>query len=203
MVYLKPLEIWVVFKVLRMVGHDFKIISSISNQGIKRSLHSAGMTRPYARRAKFEPREDGILTATVHARGTSNWSDVAAALPGRTARQCRERWNNYVNPNLNTGPWTSSEDSFLLQKYQELGRKWHLIAGFFNGRARNEIRNRFLILHRKKPRTPPCASAHPRSGASLSSSLDEENHDSSDSAKVPFSWETASDFDRMASDFPF
>jgi hypothetical protein len=94
------------------------------------------MTRPYVPKAKFEPREDSILTATVHALGTSNWSDVAAALPGRIARQCRERWNNYANPNLNKQPWTSSEDSLLLEKYQELGTKWHVIAGFFNGRAK-------------------------------------------------------------------
>jgi hypothetical protein len=161
------------------------------------------MLRPFVPKAKFEPREDSILTTTVHARGTSNWSDVAAALPGRTARQCRERWNDLANPNLNQGPWTSSEDSLLLQKYQELGSKWHVIARFFNGRAKNEIRNRILNLHRKKARAPPCASAHPPSGASLSSSLDEENHDSSDSAKVPFSWETAYDFDGMASDFLF
>jgi hypothetical protein len=105
--------------------------------------------RSYTSKKKFELREDNLLTTAVRVHGTSNWSLVALAVPGRSARQCRERWNNYVNPNLHNEAWTDQEDSLLLEKFRELGPKWHRIAKYFEGRARNKVRNRiFALQHR-------------------------------------------------------
>jgi hypothetical protein len=39
------------------------------------------------------------------ARGT--WSVIASLLPGRTAKQCRERWYNHLCPDITRGPWTA------------------------------------------------------------------------------------------------
>jgi hypothetical protein len=97
-------------------------------------------------KSKFDPDEDNRLLSVVRALGTSDWSQVAAALPGRNARQCRERWRNYVDPTLVTGNWTPAEDELLLSKFRDLGSKWDAISAFFQGRARNSIRNRFVFL---------------------------------------------------------
>jgi hypothetical protein len=38
--------------------------------------------------------------------GVGNWSGVADCLPGRTGKQCRERWHNHLNPGIVKGDWT-------------------------------------------------------------------------------------------------
>jgi hypothetical protein len=36
----------------------------------------------------------------------------------RNAKQCREHWNCYLNPNLKKGPWKAEEDIKLLKRIQ-------------------------------------------------------------------------------------
>jgi hypothetical protein len=105
-----------------------------------------------APKSKFAPFEDSLLIDAVQTHGHSDWALIATLIPGRNARQCRERWTNYVNPHLTHTAWTEADDEILLQKFAELGSKWHIIAGFFNGRGKNAVRNRFLALQRQKSR---------------------------------------------------
>lgn len=99
---------------------------------------------------KFTPNEDILLLNAVQSLGIGDWHVIASRVPGRNARQCRERWNNYVNPSLIRSPWTTEEDKFLLEKYQELGPHWHTIASYFTARSTNSIKNRFTILQRRQ-----------------------------------------------------
>jgi hypothetical protein len=101
---------------------------------------------------RFAPEEDEILIETVQTHGTSDWLLIASFLPGRNPRQCRERWANYVNPNLVKKGWTHEEDALLIQKYNELGPQWEAISKMFEGRARNNLKNRFLTIQRQKAR---------------------------------------------------
>jgi hypothetical protein len=71
------------------------------------------------------------------------WSGVAKHLPGRSARQCRERWNNYLSPSVRLDPWTDAEDRLLIDRVNELNFSWSLIAQSFNGRSDNDIKNRW------------------------------------------------------------
>jgi hypothetical protein len=103
-------------------------------------------------KCEFTPQEDALLIESVHTHGSSDWSLIASLLPGRNLRQCRERWNNYVNPALTHQEWTQSEDAFLLEKFNQLGPKWELIAAFFPGRGKNNIRNHYSTLQRKQAR---------------------------------------------------
>ncbi|XP_057507924.1 transcription factor MYB3R-3-like isoform X2 [Actinidia eriantha] len=38
--------------------------------------------------------------------GNHKWSEIAKSLPGRIGKQCRERWYNHLNPEINRTPWT-------------------------------------------------------------------------------------------------
>jgi hypothetical protein len=109
------------------------------------------MAHRHSRRpkSKFEPFEDSLLLEVVSRLGASNWSQIAAHIPGRNARQCRERWTNYVNPNLVKNEWTEAEDEILLQTYQEVGPKWFVIAGFLPGRGKNNVKNRYFMLQHR------------------------------------------------------
>jgi hypothetical protein len=106
--------------------------------------------RPSTPKCKFDSDEDALLTEAVQRLGTGDWCSIAAEIPGRNARQCRERWNNYANPHLTKEQWTVAEDELLLRKFRELGPKWHNIAGDFDGRAKNSVRNRFFTLARRR-----------------------------------------------------
>jgi hypothetical protein len=64
-------------------------------------------------------------------------------MPGRNARQCRERWLNYVNPAIRTDAWTYSEDDLLIEKVNEIGRLWSSMSLYFNGRSESDIKNRW------------------------------------------------------------
>ena len=82
--------------------------------------------------------------------GDINWKEIAQQVPGKTTRQCRERYQTYLAPGINVAPFTREEDELLLQKVSELGSKWSVISQFFNGRSANSLKNRYNvhIVHR-------------------------------------------------------
>lgn len=102
-------------------------------------------------RHRFSQAEDMLLKNLVaEANGVVNWKDIASKMGTRTARQCRERYKNYLKPTIVKKNWTKDEDSIILQKYQELGNKWESIARFLKGRSGSDTRNRYLSLIRVK-----------------------------------------------------
>jgi hypothetical protein len=92
--------------------------------------------------------EDACLISLVAAIGRKHWLHVAARMPHRSPRQCRDRWVNHLNPELTQTPWTDAEDRTLRAKHAELGPKWVKISGFLPDRSVNSIRNRALVLER-------------------------------------------------------
>jgi len=101
-------------------------------------------------RAKFQPEEDARLRALVLQWGTEDWNLIAARMPGRTHRQCRERWRNYLDPNLNAAAWTRDEDELLEQKHASLGSSWLAISQFFPGRTESTMKTRYHQLDRAR-----------------------------------------------------
>lgn len=45
---------------------------------------------------------------------TLPWVEIREHVPGRTDVQCRERWMNILNPELNSGPWSEEARSLAL-----------------------------------------------------------------------------------------
>jgi hypothetical protein len=97
----------------------------------------------------FTVEEDRRLVALVEEHGTRDWRLIAQAMEGRNARQCRERWTNYVNPDLRVGHWMPEEDRLLEEKFAEYGTRWNTIAKFFFHRAPLKLRNRWMALKRR------------------------------------------------------
>jgi hypothetical protein len=72
---------------------------------LHRSRHSLMTAHDDAREQKihrwrFGIHEDHTLTDMVTWHGFRSWSYIATKLPGRTARQCRDRWNHYLAKGL-------------------------------------------------------------------------------------------------------
>lgn len=60
--------------------------------------------------------EDEILSRLVkNARGDPKWPDVAARIPGRSSKQCRERWKTGIQPTINRSEFTLAEDEIILR----------------------------------------------------------------------------------------
>lgn len=51
--------------------------------------------------------EDAQLVELVKQYGGKHWARIASMLPGRTGKQCRERWCNNLDPSLKKGAWTA------------------------------------------------------------------------------------------------
>jgi hypothetical protein len=112
-------------------------------------------------RLKFSPEEDAQLAELVRIYGEEDWATISSLLPGRNARQCRERWRHYVSPAVSHAPFTAEEDALLLQKFAELGPKWKAIAVFFTARTDITLKNRLLLLARHCRRAEAVAPALP------------------------------------------
>ena len=105
-----------------------------------------GRQRPLSKKNKFTREEDEKLKSLIEEFGTQEWAKIAALIPGRTSRQCRDRWSNYIDPKISTKPWTSTEDMELLKRYAEIGSHWRILANCFPGRSINNVRNRVVKL---------------------------------------------------------
>lgn len=99
---------------------------------------------------RFTAKEDSTLSALVYRFGTKNWDKIASFMPQRNARQCKERWTQYLSPDINKQPFSKEEDQLLIQKQQELGSKWEILTLFFKGRTSVSLRNRWKSLTKNK-----------------------------------------------------
>ena len=108
----------------------------------------------HMKRVKFLESEDQQLIKLVQQCGTKCWSFIATQMPGRTPRQCRDRWNHYLAPQTNTTKWTTEEDKMIIKMVKEVGKQWSKIASMFHGRTGIAVRNRFCKLSRQKNADP-------------------------------------------------
>ncbi|TMW61764.1 hypothetical protein Poli38472_010827 [Pythium oligandrum] len=89
--------------------------------------------------------EDQILEYLV-TQGCNNWGQIAERIPGRTPKQCRERWKNHLDPAINKGPYTEEEDRLILDAQSRLGNKWSQIAQLLKGRTEDSVKIRWKSL---------------------------------------------------------
>lgn len=101
------------------------------------------------RKRKFTQEEDSKICHFVKIHGAKDWNIIAKNVPGRTGRQCRDRYQNYLFPGFFNGQWAKEEDDLLYEKYRLYGNKWSKITQFFPNRSSNSIRNRMKYLKRK------------------------------------------------------
>jgi hypothetical protein len=101
-------------------------------------------------RSQFTPEEDVLLGALVRDFGEEEWALIAKCIPHRNERQCKDRWFNYLSPAVQSQPWTPNEDLLLLDKIRTCGAKWVRLAAYFPGRTSIQLKNRSLVLSRRR-----------------------------------------------------
>ncbi|KAF0694451.1 Aste57867_14684 [Aphanomyces stellatus] len=125
--------------------------------------------KPGLIKGHWTPEEDGKLRALV-AEGRKNWGQVASHIPGRTSKQCRERWCNHLDPNINKGydtalmmtmmmmahpttvsrNYTREEDQLIVDMQAKLGNRWSVIAQQLTGRTEDAVKIRWKSLMRTR-----------------------------------------------------
>lgn len=72
-----------------------------------------------------------------------SWAKIAEVMPGRTAKQCRERYNNHVDPAIKKDKiWTAEEDALVMQLHAEHHNQFAKIARRIPGRCYDDVKNR-------------------------------------------------------------
>ena len=120
-------------------------------------------------RRKFTQEEDNEIKYLVEEAGIDNWLEIAEKLGTRTAKQCRDRYNNYLSPGITNMPWSAEEDQLLRDKVAEFGNKWTQIAIFFPCRGSNNLKNRWHKVLSKEPIQPLVVSSSQATTEFLSS----------------------------------
>jgi hypothetical protein len=91
--------------------------------------------------------EDEELRGFVAEYGVKKWAFISTKMStGKGAKQCRRRWQNYLNNDLKQGGWTEEEDQILLDGHRLHGNKWTEIARMVGGRTDNAVKNRHAVL---------------------------------------------------------
>ncbi|XP_023732676.1 transcription factor MYB3R-4 [Lactuca sativa] len=94
--------------------------------------------------------EDEVIVRLVEQYGAKKWSTIAQHLPGRIGKQCRERWHNHLNPNINKEAWSQEEEIALIHAHQVYGNKWAELTKYLPGRSDNAIKNHWNSSVKKK-----------------------------------------------------
>ena len=84
--------------------------------------------------------------------GAISWSQVAAHVPSRTGKQCRERWAHHLLGSVRKAPWTSEEDRVLFAAMQEHATHWVEIAKQLPGRTGHCVKNHYYSTKRRLDR---------------------------------------------------
>lgn len=97
-------------------------------------------------KSKFTEQDDEKLKSLVSVLGMNAWKEIASNFRNKTAKQCKNRWNNYINPSLKHDSWTEIEDQIIIEKFLELGSRWTKIQTYLPNRSPNDIRYRWLKI---------------------------------------------------------
>lgn len=115
---------------------------------------SASISKKTKYKGPWRPYETKLLARLVQEHGARKWTHIAAFIPGRTAKQARERYKNHLDPSLKKGaPWTPEEDAILMNTIRAIGKKWASTSKKLSGRSDNDVKNRYKSITRSAAKT--------------------------------------------------
>jgi pre-mRNA-splicing factor CDC5/CEF1 len=92
--------------------------------------------------------EDQVLLAACAKYGIgTSWARISSLIPKKTAKQCKARYEMYLNPTIKKTEWTREEDERLLHMTKVFpGGQWATIAVMMDGRTQYQCQERYNKL---------------------------------------------------------
>lgn len=72
--------------------------------------------------------EDEILKASVTKYGPNQWSRISSLIVRKSAKECKARWQEWLDPRIKKTEWTRDEEEKLLYLAKIFPSQWRTIA---------------------------------------------------------------------------
>src|SRR5699024_7186327 len=72
--------------------------------------------------------EDEILKAAAMKYGKNQWSRIASLLHRKSAKQCKARWFEWLDPSIKKTEWSREEEEKLINLVRLMPTQWRTIA---------------------------------------------------------------------------
>jgi hypothetical protein len=96
--------------------------------------------------------EEIKLASAVETFGTTGWAKVAAKVPGRNEKQCRQKWQ-YLSKKIAatvSGAWTVEEEKQMVSAVETFGAtSWDKIAANVPGRSETQCSSKWQKMYKK------------------------------------------------------
>lgn len=96
----------------------------------------------------WQNQEDEVLKAAIMKYGTNQWSRVASLLPRKTAKNCKARWYNWLDPSIKKIAWSRQEEEKLLHLAKIMPTQWQTIAPMIGRTPAQCLEHYELLLDR-------------------------------------------------------
>jgi hypothetical protein len=114
-----------------------------------RNALNPSIDRTTAHTGKWKEDEDIKLKNAVQKHGGKDWVAIAALVPGRTTKQCWNRWHDALDPSIDRvtgcmGKWEEEEDIKLKNAvHKHGGKNWVAIAALVPSRTQTQCQSRW------------------------------------------------------------
>jgi hypothetical protein len=89
--------------------------------------------------------QDEILKAAVMKYGLNQWARISSLLNRKSAKQCKARWYEWLDPAIKKTEWTREEDEKLLHLTKVMPTQWRTLAPLV-GRTAQQCLERYERL---------------------------------------------------------
>ncbi|XP_044012402.1 cell division cycle 5-like protein [Aphidius gifuensis] len=89
--------------------------------------------------------EDEFLKSSMMKYGKNQWSRIASVLHKKSAKQCKSRWYEWLDPSIKKTEWSREEDEKLLHTIKYMPTQWRTIAPMI-GRTASQCLERYEYL---------------------------------------------------------
>jgi pre-mRNA-splicing factor CDC5/CEF1 len=104
------------------------------------------MVRVFIKGGVWKNSEDEILKAAVMKYGKQQWARVASLLNRKSAKQCKARWHEWLDPSIRKIEWSREEDAKLLHLAKLMPAQWKTIGPLVGGRTAIQCKERYEKL---------------------------------------------------------
>ncbi|XP_067674317.1 cell division cycle 5-like protein [Haliotis asinina] len=96
--------------------------------------------------------EDEILKAAVMKYGKNQWARIASLLHRKSAKQCKARWYEWLDPSIKKTEWSREEEEKLLHLAKLMPTQWRTIAPIIGRTAAQCLEHYEFLLDKAQNR---------------------------------------------------